>query len=334
MTLFFIQLIRDISKGDNTMKLFTKMVLTIGFVILICLACGKNEKVSDESSTEYIASDVRNRNLKTAIEDYNNSFFKASLTSIDAARGDKLRDEDLVVLKELEEKIAKKTQEALKELDSLAVKEELHLFDFKFNNINKNYDISSFRPQVESLKAKYLKRVKSENDAHLQNYFIQIKLLKDITDQSSEGSTRVYYSKTNSLRLVAKIDGYKQPELFLNFYPSQLEPELETAKFTSSDLEIAFDKSSLLISDYNLSESKIITFNLLDNQSQINLDIFRKILINGNLSIRLKWFYEPEIVNVTSQTLKALNQVLTIYDDIMKEYKANIDNIYVPKHVK
>ncbi len=310
------------------------IILAFLIISLTCISCDGKDTENIKVTPKYQQSDVRNRNLKTAIEDFNNHFYKAALTSIDQARGDRLRDEDIVILKDLESDIEKETLKAIKSLDSLAINEELHLYDFNFNTVNKNYDISSFRPEIENSKAKYLQRVKSENDAHLKNYFTQINLLKEITDQESEGSTRVYYSKTSHLKLVVKIDGYKQPKLFLNFYPSQLEPELETIKFTSSDTSIFYDKNSLVVGDYNISVNRIITYNLLDKDSKMNLSIFKDMLDNGKITIDLKWFYEPERIQISSKNINGLKDVLASYEKLLKEYQANIDNIYVPKHVK
>jgi hypothetical protein len=298
------------------------------------MACGEKKSDNKPAQVKYQQSDVRNRNLKTAIEDFNNEFYKAALTSIEEAKGDKLRDEDITLMRELEKDIENKTLQALKSLDSLAVKDQLHLFDFKFNTVNKNYDISAFRPQVEKSKATYLQRVKSENDSHLKNYFSQIESLKEITDQRSEGSAIIYYSKSAPLKLAVKIDGYKAPQIYLYFYPSQLEPELETIKFTSSDISIFYDKSSLIVSDYNISVSRSISYNLLDEESKINLEVLKKMLANGKITIDLKWFYEPERIQLSESGINQMKSVMTSYENMLIEYQANIDNIYVPKHVK
>ncbi len=315
-------------------KNFIQLTLILVIFSIFCMACGEKKSDNKPAQVKYQQSDVRNRNLKTAIEDFNNEFYKAALTSIEEAKGDKLRDEDITLMRELEKDIENKTLQALKSLDSLAVKDQLHLFDFKFNTVNKNYDISAFRPQVEKSKATYLQRVKSENDSHLKSYFSQIQSLKEITDQRSEGSAIIYYSKSSPLKLAVKIDGYKAPQIYLYFYPSQLEPELETIKFTSSDISIFYDKSSLIVSDYNISVSRSISYNLLDEESKINLEVLKKMLANGKITIDLKWFYEPERIQLSESGINQMKSVMTSYENMLIEYQANIDNIYVPKHVK
>lgn len=305
------------------------LIMTILF-----LACSKTDKSTDQASKKYVPSDVRNRHLKTAIEDLNNDFYKAALTSIQEARGQNLRDEDIDILHDLEKIIEDKTKSAIKSLDSLATKEKLHLYDFKYNTVSKNYDISSFRAELEKTNKKYLERVKTENDAHLKNYYTLIQELKKTTEVKNLSNATGYYSQTSHLRLAVIIEGYQAPQLMLDFYPSQKEPELETLEFVASNSQVFFAKSSMLISDYNLSPSKVITFDLLKNDEKINLANFQEMLQAGKLTIKLKWFYEPETLTIPANTIKELLDVLKQYNNIAGEYRANIDKIYVPKHVK
>ena len=321
-----------INKGA-VMKSF-KVLLLVFLASLLVISCTKGKADSRENAPKYTQSDVRNRNLKTAIEDYNNGFYKAADTSIGQAQRQSLRDEDIVILKDLDRMIENKTLSALKSLDSLAVKEKLHLYDFQYNTITNNYDIGSFRHQVEDSKARYLERVKSENDSYLKNYYSLIDQLKEFTNVKTEGPAMLYHSQTSPLKLFIKVDGYNSPGLFLAFYPSQLETELETVKFSSSDISIFFDKGSMIISDYNLSTIKTITFNLLNDESKLNITNFKQMLEDANIAIDLKWFYEPEKVTISKNDIKQLQQVMTTFEKIEAEYKANIDNIYVPKHVK
>ncbi len=315
------------------MNRITMLILIVVFMALN-VACNKKEIEVKEVNPQYSQSDVRNRNLKDAIENFNQGYFRAANSSLYEASSQRLRDEDLIVLNDLKEKIEEKTDTALKTLDSLAVKGKLYSYDFEYNTIHKNFEISTYRQRVEESKKKYLARVKTENDNYLKSFYSYIDELNDITSLTLNNQKKDYISKTSRLKLRVVIDGYEVPQIFLDFHPSQKEPVLETLKFKSTNAEVFFDKKSMLIGDYNLATSKIISFNLLDSNSEINIKNFEQMLNDGTITVSLKWFYEPESFNISGKAIKELQEVFNIFQKINQEYKNNEDKIYTPKHVK
>jgi len=237
-------------------------------------------------------------------------------------------------MNDLDKKIDQKTAEAILALESLALEGEPHNYDFDYNTIHTNYDISSYRQKIDEFSKKYLARVKKENDAFLANYLAYIEELKSITTPTIENNKQVFASKTSPLKLKIVIDNYDTPQLYLEFKPSQKEPVLETLRFSNKNTNVFFDKQDNLINNYNVSSSKIITFNLLDPNSRINLTNFKQLIEDNAISIDLKWFYEPEKVNVSKKSINSIKDVLSLFEKLFEEYKANQDNIYVPKYVK
>ncbi len=315
------------------MRKTAALVLVIVFLISL-IACTKENTQQTKTTQEFDQGDVRNRNLKEAIENYNNGFFKAADSSVNKARSQQLRDEDITILNELDMKIDDKTKMAVFSLDSLSVKGNLHDYDFAYNSIHSNYEISTFRQHIEESKIKYMKRVKKENDTYLDKYYTYLKELESKTNLSIESSKKVYLSKTNPLKLKIIIDGYEQPQAFIEFYPSQKEPELETVKFTSPSYEFFLKKGNLKISEYNLSTTKIIPFDLSDAEAELNMSNLKEMLDEGQIKIALKWFYEPERITVSSKDITSLKSLLETYQHLYEEYKANSEHIYVPKYVK
>lgn len=315
------------------MRKTTALLLLV--VILICLAACANKDNQDlENTTKYNQSDVRNRNLKEAIENYNNGFFKATISSISRARVQRLRDEDIELMTNLELEIGAKTELAVDRLDSLSTQANLSDYDSFYNTIHSNYEISSFRQRIDKSKESYLTKVKKENDAHLEKYYAYIQEINNKTILSLENCHQIYRSKTSPLKLVVTIDGYQEPKAVLEFHPSQKEPELETIKFSTSNTNIVYEKGNQVISEYNLSVSKIITFDLALTEAKMNFTTFKQMLDDGKIKINLKWFYEPEQVNVSTTNINRLKELLDTYQKLHDEYKANEGNIYVPRYVR
>jgi hypothetical protein len=309
-------------------------LLLIIVLSIMCINCSKQETATQDNTPKYAINDVRNRNLKDAIEYFNKGYYKASATSIVNARNQRLRDEDIEIMHDLNMKIDQKTADAILALETLALDGEPHNYDFEYNTIHSNYDVSDYRQKIDGFSKKYLARIKKENDTYLETYFKYIDELKSKTNLTLENYSKIYVSKTSPMKVKIVIDRYKTPQLYFEFKPSQKEPELETLKFSSSTLNIFFDKNELVINDYNLSASKIISFNLLDPNSKVTLTNLKQLFEGNRVQIDLKWFYEPERINISSKTINTMQDILSSFDKILAEYKANEKNIYVPKYVK
>lgn len=311
------------------------MALVVVIVLaMMSINCTKQGDATQDNTLKYSENDVRNRNLKDAIENFNNGYYKAAATSIVNARSQRVRDEDIVIMNDLNMIIIQKTAEAITSLESDALEGDLRTYDSKYNSIHNNYDVSEYRQDIDELSRKYLARVKQENEKHLETYFKYIEELKSKTTLTLENSGKTYTSKTSPIKVKVVINHFTIPQLYFEFTPSQKEPELETLKFSSSAKNIFFEKNNLVINDYNLSVSKIISFNLLDPNSSITLANLKELLAGKNLKVNLKWFYEPEQINVSSKTQSTLKDVISSFDKILEEYQANQEKIYVPKNVK
>ena len=301
---------------------------------IMCINCSKKEAEKQDNTPKYAVKDVRNQNLKDAIEYFNKGYYKASATSIANAMNQRLKDEDVEIMNDLNKQLDQKTADALLALESLAINGEPHNFDFEYNTIHTNYDVSDYRQKIDELSSKYLARIKKENDSYLETYFKYIEELKNKTTPSAVSNTRIFVSKTSPIQVKIVIDHYQVPQLYFQFIPSQKEPILETLKFSSSTTNIFFDKNDLVTNDYNLSSSKIISFNLSDPDSRITLTKLKHLFEGNKVQIDLKWFYEPERINISSKTINNMQDILSSFEKLLEEYKANEDNIYVPKYVK
>ncbi|MBI9030501.1 hypothetical protein JEZ13_00660 [bacterium] len=316
------------------MQKISPILIIVLIISIISIACTQEDSKSQAKVNEFTQDQVRNRNLKTAIEDYNKGLYKGALSSIDHARSQRLRDEDIDIMNTLSKRITEKTRDTIDSLRTLANSGELHLYDFKYNQVTSNHEISSFRDQLMELNNNYLQRVQTVNDSYLIDYYSAIETLQNNSEPKIENRTRLFISKTSTLRLRALITGYEQPKLYLDFHPSQKEPELETIKFSSKNNSVSFKKNNLIISGYNVSASKIITFNLLNQDSEINLTNLKNMLNDGGITIYLKWFYDPETVYLPTKTVKSLKEFLTAFEKLNEEYLLHKDKIYVPKYVK
>jgi len=315
------------------MKKIMSLLLVL-FLTTIFIGCTKDGSQTQDNAPEFSENQVRSRTLKTAIEDYNKGLYKASKNSIVKARSQRIKQEDIEIMNALEKRIEQKTNEAIKNLESLAVNGEFHTYDFEYHSITDNYELSSFRQVLNELNKKYLARVKQKNDSYLTTYYSYIDELQTITAPRLVNNNKEFISKTRPLKLKIIISGYESPQIFLEFHPSQKEPVLETLQFTSKNITIPFDKQSMTINDYNFTNSKIITFNLLDNDSPINLTNFKQMIKNEKITINLKWFYEPERVSIHKKTISNLKNVLDLFEKLNNQYQANLENIYIPKYVK
>lgn len=315
------------------MQRFTALVLIL-ILSIMCINCSKEESSTQDNKPEFSDSDVRNRDLKEAIENYNNGYYKASGTSIVSARGRRLRKEDIEVMDNIVKRINERTAEAIINLESLITNQNPNKYDFEYRAIHSNYDVSSYRQKINELNAKYLARIKKENDTYLENYYSYIEELKEKTNLTAEYNSKVFSSKTSPLSLKITIDDFETPQLYLQFKPSQKEPELETFEFSNGNTTISFDKTDYVINEYNLSASKIITFDLINPDSKINLTNFKELLAEDKIRIDLKWFYEPERITVSNRTISKLKNVLNSAEKLIEEYNIIKDSIYVPKNVK
>lgn len=313
-------------------KKIVLLLLVSLFIVLV--SCSKENANQTEAATQYSQTDAKNRNLKDAIEYYNKGLYRASGSSLEKARSQSLKDEDITVMNDLDKMIEEITEEAIINLDLLSETGGLHEFDFAFNSVQSNYETSSFRQKLEESKKKYLSRVKNENDIHLGKYHTLLQKLEKETTLTMENNSKVFISKTSPLRVKMICDGYEMPKAFLEFRPSQKETELETIRFKSNNNDITFAKNTLTISEYNLSTSKVISFDLLLPEAKLNLNNFRQMLKDGSINISLKWFYEPEYITVSGSNIDKMKAALDIYQNLSDEYKLVKENIYSPKHIK
>lgn len=309
-------------------------LLLILILSFMCINCSKEEVASQDTTPEFSNRNVRNRDLKEAIDNYNSGYYKASGVSIVSARGRSLRDEDAEVMKKITKRINERTAEAIINLESLVTNENPNKYDFEYRAIQSTYDVSSYRQKIDELNTKYLARIKKENDTYLENYYSCIEKLNKKTNLTAEYNSKVFSTKTSPLSLKIVIDNFETPQLYLLFKPSQKEPELETVKFSNNSTTIAFDKTDYVVNEYNLSASKIITFDLIHPDSKINLTNFKQLLDKDKIRIDLKWFYEPERVTVSNKTINTLKDVLNSTEKLLEEYNAIKDKIYIPKNVK
>lgn len=315
------------------MKKTTALLFVIIFS-LICINCSKDEKSIQDKEPVYSERDVRNRNLKDAIKNFNEGYYKAAGSSVVNARGNRLRDEDIEIMNDLEKRVNQKTTEAIIYLELLTTEGDPREYDVTYRTIQSNYDVSSYRQKIDELNNQFLARIQKENDAYSEKYNHCIEEIKNITSPTIENGKKVFVTKTSPLSLKIVIDKFETPQFYLLFRPSQKEPELETLKISNKNTSIFFDKKDMLINEYNLSASKIITFNLLDSNSSINISKLNQLLDEDNIAINLKWFYEPERVNVRSNTIIKLKNVLTSAEKLIKEYTAIKEKIFIPQYVK
>lgn len=317
------------------MRKVTALVL-VGFFLLSLISCAKSNSNQDNTANEYEESDVRNRNLKEAVGYYNDGFLKAADSSISRARAQSLRDEDIVIMDEIDLKIDQKTKLAVLALDSLAMNKNHHDYDSAYNTLHSNYEISSFRQKIEETKEKYLAFVKSDNDVHLGNYYKILQEIEAKTSLSLENSAKAYLSKTSPLKLKIIKDGYKSPEIYLEFntFQKEKEPELETIKFISPSTTIIFEKQAYIINEYNNTIGHTLSFDLANKEEKMNLATFKQMLDDGKITIALKWFYEPETITVSASNISKLKEILQTYQELLNEYNAQLEHIYIPKYVR
>ena len=317
------------------MKRFSAILILIT-MLLIANGCKNGSNVSEVDSKikVYTEDDVRNRTLKEAIRLYNNGSYKTVNFTLNKAQGERLRDEDIVIVDELRTLIDNKTEAAVKNLEALAAEGKLFAYDFEYNLIHVNYETSSVRSMIEQSKKTYLTRLHQENNGHLTQYFEIIKDLKNATKQKTSGDAVEYFTDTAPFKLRVVVNGFESPKLLLDLSPSQLEKEIETITISSTSVGLFFNKSSSQIYNYNISSNKIITFNLLDKESKLNLINLKQLLDDGNITIDTKWFYEPETKKVSPKAIANMIDVLNIYKRMIEEYQLRADKIYVPKYVK
>lgn len=305
-------------------------------MLLITNGCkgGSNVSEVDSKIKTYSEDDVRNRTLKEAIKFYNQGSYKAANNTLNKAEGERLRDEDMEIVKELRTEIEKKLQVAITALEALAGEGKLFAYDFEYNTINNNFETSSIRSRIEQSKKIYLERLNKENRNYLTRYFVIVQSLKNITKQKTSGTAVEYYTDTTPIRLRIIINGFESPKIFFDLIPSQLESELETITISSSTVGLFFNKSSPQVYNYNISTNKIISFNLHDNEAKLNMTNFIQMLEDGAITIDTKWFYEPETNRVSAKSIKNMSDVLNIYKAMYEEYQHRSKDIYVPRHVK
>lgn len=317
------------------MKRFSAILILIT-MLLIANGCKSGNNISEVDSKikTYTEDDVRNRTLKEAIKSYNQGSYKSINNILNKAEGERLRDEDIEIAKELRTEIEKKLQVAITALEALADEGKLFAYDFEYNSINNSFETSSVRSRIEQSKKIYLERLRKENNNHLTRYFEMVQSLKNITKQKTSGTAVEYYTDTTPIKLRVIINGFESPKIFLDHVPSQLENELETITISSSTVGLFFNKSSPQVYNYNISTNKTISFNLLDNEEKLNMTNFMQMLEDGAITIDTKWFYEPETKRVSAKSMKNMSDVLNIYKAMYEEYQHRSKDIYVPRHVK
>lgn len=310
-----------------------KLLIVVALFLIIISGCQKKEEVVVEKKQRYTSKQVRNRNLKSAVDNYNQEFFRAASSDLLGAYGQSLNEKDRVVYETLVSSIDKKLLENLTILDSLSVKGKLFAFDFEYKALTKNFQTDPYRKRLREMADRFMVRQDLENRAVLANYYGMIDSLPKELKVTKTNHKIVVSSPKSPIQVKIIQDGFNAPYLIMEVRLSQLETILETFMLKSGDYELFFNKNSREVADYNNLKDKLIVFEITDN-SPINYDALVTLLSGDKMNLKVKWFYEAENIVISQKKIAGIKTLLKSFEELHNEYSERANSIYVPKYVK